>query len=451
MDKNIEDFKEKVFEKALNSGFSDCEIMYHKSNSFSVSVFEGEIYQYKNSSSNGISFRGTLNGTMGYSYTENVQNSEIDLLIENAKINAKLISDDEIEELFYTTEKYKVVNSFYPEIESATVDFKISLAKQIEKSCYEYSDKITKVETTVIANGLTESYIANTKGLCLEDKSNICYAYTQTVAGEGEEKKLGFDKWIGTNFDDLDPKNLAKLASERAINFMGAKPLKSEKLPVIFENESFTDLLSCFASAFTAESVQRGYSKLKGKLGEKIGNDLITIKDDAFCDKSLINTSFDSEGVPCQNKVVVEKGVLRTYLYNTKTAKKDNVESTGNGYRGSIKSSLSTTTTNFYLEEGQCENLATEASRGVLITELSGLHAGVNTISGDFSLLFGGFLIENGNKSVPIEQMTVSGNFYDMLFDVRAIGSDLKFDFPNGMGVIGSPSVLVDNLTVSGL
>ncbi len=451
MDFNIESFKSEIFEKALNQGFSDCEIMYHKSNSFSVSIFEGEIHQYKNSSSNGISFRGTYNGTMGYSYTENVQNSEIDLLIENAKIGSAIISDDEIEELFYTTDKYKEVNSFYPEIENASVDYKINLAKEIEKSSYAYSDKIIKVETTVIANGLTESYIANTKGLCLNDKSNVCYAYTQVVAGEESDKKLGFDKWIGTDFSDLQPIHLSKLACDKAISSIGAKPLKSEKLPVIFENESFTDLLSCFASAFTGESVQRGYSKLKGKINEKIGNELITIHDDAFCDKAIFNTAFDSEGVPCKNKVIVEKGILKTYLYNTKTAKKDGTHSTGNGYRGSIKSSLSTTTTNFYLEEGKKDELLTDIKRGVLITDLSGLHAGVNTISGDFSLLFGGFLIIDGQKNEPIEQMTVSGNFYDMLFDVKAIGKDLKFDFPSGMGAIGSPSVHVENLTVSGL
>ncbi len=451
MSLNIENFKNELFEKALSQGFADCEIMYNKSNSFSVSIFEGKINQYKNSQSNGVSFRGTYNGSMGYAYTENVQNSEIDLLLENAKINSALINSEEVEELFYTTEKYKEVNSFYPKIEEVTVDEKIALAKQIEKCCYDYSDKISKVETTVVANGLTESYIANTKGLNLFEKSNICYAYTQTVAKDGDSTKLGFDKWIGTDFADLNPTELAKGASDRAINSLGAKPLKSEKMLVVFENESFTDLLSCFASSFFAESVQRGYSKLKGKLGEKIGNELINIRDDAFFGKALINTSFDSEGVPCEDKVIVENGVLKSFLYNTKTAKKDGVKSTGNGYRGGIKSSLSTATTNFYLVPTTTQSVVDGIEKGVLITELSGLHAGVNTISGDFSLLFGGYLIENGKKTMPIDQMTVSGNFYTLLFDVKAVGSDLKFDFPDGMGAIGTPSVLVENLTVSGL
>ncbi len=448
---NIENFKEEIFTKALSNGFSDCEILYIKSNSFSVSIFQGEINQYKNSSSSGISFRGTFDGKMGYSYTENVLPSEINLLVENAKINAKLVDADEIEELFYTEEKYKEVNSFYPEIENTTVDEKINLAKQIEKEALKFSDKITKVETTVIANGLTENFIMNTKGLNLHEKSNICYAYTQTVAESGDSKKTGFEKWIGTSFDDLSPVDLAKSACEKAINSLSAKALPSEKLPVVFENESFTDLLSCFVSSFYAESVQRGYSKLKGKLGEKIGNEKITIRDDAFLESALINTSFDSEGVPCYNKVIVENGQLKSFLYNTKTAKKDNVRPTGNGYRGGIKSSLSTATNNFYLEPKENSDLLKGIEKGMFITELSGLHAGVNTISGDFSLLFSGYLIENGVKTSPIEQMTVAGNFYTLLFDVREVGNDLTFDFPSGMGAIGSPSVLVDNLTVSGL
>ncbi len=448
---NFDNFKEKLFEKALNAGFLDCEILYFKSNSFSVSIFEGEINQYKNAKSVGVSFRGTVGGKMGYSFTENVQISEIDLLIENAKINAKLINEEEKEELFYTEEKYREVNSFYPEIETVTVDEKIELAKKIEKLALEHSEKIVKVETTVVANGLTEMFIANTKGLNLHEKSNICYAYTSVVAEELDAKKTGFEKWIGTSFKDLSPKDLSESASLKAIISLSAKPLESAKLPVIFENESFADILSCFVSSFIAESVQRGYSKLKGKLGEKIGNDKITIRDDAFFDKALIKSSFDSEGVPCQDKVVVENGVLKTYLYNTKTAKKDGVSSTGNGYRGGIKASLGTSTTNFYLEPKENIDLLKGLEKGVLITDVSGLHAGINTISGDFSLLFDGFLIENGVKTKPIEQMTVAGNFYDLLFDIREVGSDLKFDFPSGMGAIGSPSVLVDNLTVSGL
>ncbi len=447
----FENFKDELFKKALESGFTDCEILYNKSNSFSVSIFEGEINQFKNAQSNGVSFRGTFNGIMGYSYTENVQNSEIDLLIENAKVNATLVDDSEKEELFFTTEKYKEVNSFYPKIEEATVDFKIALAKDIEKKALAYNDKITKVETTVVANSLAESFIANTKGLNLYEKSNLCYAYIQTVAEEGEFKKVGFDKWIGTDFDDLDAEKLSKGACDRAINSLYAKPINSAKLPVVFENESFTDLLSCFAHSFFAENVQRGYSKLKGKLNEKIGNENITFRDDSFLDVALINSSFDSEGVPCYNKVVVENGVLKTFLYNTKTAKKDNVASTGNGYRGGIKSSLGTATTNFYLVPSDNDNLLDGIEKGILITELSGLHAGVNSISGDFSLLFGGYLIENGVKTDAIEQMTVAGNFFTMLFDVEKVGSDLTFDFPDGMGAMGSPSVLVNNLTVSGL
>lgn len=451
MNTDIIKFKEKLFEEALKNGFSDAEILYYKSNSFSVSIFEGEINQYKNSNSNGVSFRGTFNGNMGYSFTEKVLLDEIPLLIENAKLNATILSSDEDEELFYTDEKYKEVNNYYPDLETVLVDEKIKLAKEIEKEALNYSDKVTKVTTTVVANGLTESYMANTKGLELSDISNIAYAYTQVVAEENESKKVGFAKWIGTSFDDLNPKDIALDACSRAIKSLNAKPIKSEKLNVVFSNESFCDMLSVFSSSFFAENVQRGFSKLKDKLGEKIASDILTIRDDAFFDKSIIKTSFDSEGVPCSNKVVIENGVLKTYLYNTKTAKKDNVKPTGNGYRGSTKSPLSTSTTNFYVVPSENENIFKNIKKGVLITDLSGLHAGVNTISGDFSLSFDGFLIEDEKVTSPIEQMTVSGNFYDMLFDIKEIGNDLVFDFPDGIGAIGSTSVLVDSLTVSGL
>lgn len=451
MDKNIVDFKVALFKKAISSGFSDCEIVYNKSDSFSVSIFKGDIYQYKNSKSNGLSFRGTFNGTMGYSYTEKVEESEIDLLIENAKINATLVSDVEKEELFYTDKPYKKVNSYYEELETVTDDVKIELAKSIEKNALEYSDLVTQVETTVVANGLSYSYMENTKGLCLEDTSNIAYSYIQLVCEDGDSKKVGFEKWIGTSFSDLNPKEMAKSACDKAIKSLNAKTLKSEKLPIVFNNECFSDLLTVFASSFYAENVQRGFSKLKGKLNEKIANEKVNIRDDAFFEKSIVKTSFDSEGVPCSDKVVVLDGVLKTFLYNTKSAKKDNVESTGNGYKGSIKSSLSTSTTNFYLVPTNNGDIFKDIKKGVFITELSGLHAGVNTISGDFSLSFDGFLIEDDKVTTPIEQMTVAGNFYDMLFDIKDVFNNLAFDFPDGLGAIGSPSVLVNELSISGL
>lgn len=451
MDNNIINFKETLFSKALEKGFTDAEILYTKSDTFSVTVFKGEIYQYKNAKSEGVSFRGTFNGNMGYSFTEKVLPSEIDLLIENAKINATLIASDEVEELFYTDKPYKEINSFYPSIEDTTVDEKIALCKQLEKDALSYDKKVSQVDTTVVANGLTISYISNTKGLNLEEKSNIAYSYIQTVVEDNDSKKVGFEKWIGTSFSDLDTKKIAKSAVERGLKALNAKTLPSKKTDIVFSNESFTDLLSVFSASFFGETVQRGFSKLKGKIGEKIGADILTICDDAFCDKSIVNTSFDSEGVPCSDKVIIENGVLKQFLHNTKSAKKDNVEPTGNGYRGSIKSSLSTSTTNFYVKPSENTDVVKNQKDAILITELSGLHAGVNTISGDFSLSFDGFLIENGEISTPIEQMTVAGNFYDMLFDISEIGSDLTFDFPDGLGAIGSPSVLIKNLSVSGL
>ncbi|MGL6100882.1 MAG: metallopeptidase TldD-related protein, partial [Fusobacteriaceae bacterium] len=159
------------------------------------------------------------------------------------------------------------------------------------------------------------------------------------------------------------------------------------------------------------------------------------------------SASFDAEGVPTKPKNLIENGILKTYLYNLKTAKKDGVESTGNAAKGGYKGTMGISSFNLYLEKGDesFETLLNRIENGILITGFSGLHSGLNSISGDFSLATEGFLIKNGKVEKPLNQITAAGNFFDLLNNIECIGDDLKFNLSG----VGSPSLIVKNISIS--
>lgn len=444
------EFKEIVFKKAESAGFSEYEITGSRSESFSVSVFKGEIEKYYKNITAGIGFRGILNGKTGYSYSEEISAQAADFIVKEAAQNASVMSIEETEEVYAGDEVYPEVDFIYnPELNKFKDDEKISLAKEIEKAAYDFSPKIELVTGATVGTGFSEVYIANSKGLDLFQKRNSLVCVLNVIAAEGHRKKTGSEVFLGNSLSDFDMGELVKTACEKAINALEATPVKGYGGRVIFKNEAFNEILGVFCQNFFGELAQKGFSLLKDREGEKIAADIITIKDDPILREGYSSSAFDSEGVASRAKIVVENGVLKTLLYTLKSAKKAKGNATaGNGYKGSYKGQVQTSTTNFYIENGSLsyDELVKELKDGVIITKTSGLHAGANPISGDFSLLCEGFLAEGGKITRPVDQITCAGNFYKLMKDVKFLGNDLKFSL-NG---IGSPSLIADNITVSG-
>lgn len=445
---DIKLFKNQLFSKAYNFGFSDFEVYFSSSKSVKVSVFKGEIENFKNSENGGVSFRGIFNGKMGYSYSEKVHPSIIDDLLISAKQNSTIIDDLEEEEIFSGSKVYPNLQTFYEPLQYISSKDLINSCINMEKAALSFSDKIFSCNYCSVGKVYSYTYIANSNGLELDKKENYIYAFLNTLAKEGNHIKSGSATFVGFDFDKFDPVSLASESALKAIKSLGATSLVSGKYNVIFQNDAFAELFSCFINSFSAEFVQKGFSLLKGKLNSLVFSPLITILEDPLKVDGVASSPFDSEGVACFSKTIVEKGVLKTFLYNLKSAKKDNVKSTGNGFKSNFKSPVSTDVTNFFIQNGTIskDDLICSVKNGVLITEISGLHSGINSISGDFSLLAQGFLIENSTITTPIEQITVSGNFFNILENVVSISDDLKF-LDSG---VGAPSIFVGKLDISG-
>ncbi|MDK2800250.1 MAG: PmbA protein [Clostridiales bacterium] len=448
----LDAFKDILFDRAKKEGFSEYEIYYVDGENFKISVYEKEIDQYSVNTKIGLSFRGLYHGKMGYAYTEILDNEAIELLIKNAKANAMAIENEDIEVIYGEKDTYAEVKGYNEALETVSVDEKIELALALEKNVHEQSDKVKGVEYCLVQSSKNSRRIINSKGLDVQYKSNGIAAVLIPIIQDGEKMITGEAFKVTNIFEEINPQQLAKEAVADALAYIGAEAVESGNYPIALRNDVAADLLATFSGIFSADNVQKGLSLLKGKMGKQIGSSKLTILDDPLLKNGICSTPFDDEGVATYTKTVVEKGRLHTFLYNLKTAMKDGVKTTGNASKSSYASPVDIAPTNFYIQPGEksFEQLLKNLDDGILITQLQGMHSGTNAVTGDFSLAAKGFLVKKGKIKRPIEQITVSGNFFKVLENIEQVGADLKFGMPTGQGCFGSPTLLITQLSIAG-
>ncbi len=447
---NIREFKEIIFKEAEKRGITDFELFYQSNKSFKVNVFQGEIEKYYNNSSGGVSFKAIVKGKTGYAYSERLDSESVNFLLESVIKNSE-IANDEGEYIYSGDECYPKVDVFNKGLDDYDSNFKIKLCKDIERAALSYDERIISVKSCFVGTDEDEIYIANSKNLELFQSSNYASVYILVTAEENNTRKTGGEFWRGMDFGPVNYVKIAENACRKALSLLGSEPVEKGEMNVIFKNEAFADILTTFMDCFFAENCQKGSSLLKGKVGEKIASERVTIKDMPLLEGGFSTRGFDSEGVASYNKTVIENGKLNTLLYNLKSAAKDNIKSTGNGFKASFKSASSTAATNFVFEKGEhgFDELIYELYDGLIITRLAGLHSGAEPISGNFSLAADGFLVKGGKVLAPVEQITISGNFFDVLKNILNFSDDLYFDMATSKGAVICPSVLVKNINVA--
>lgn len=444
----LKEFIDKLFEEAKNNGFNEYEVYYVDRESLSINVYKEEVEKYSLTTSYGLSFRGKINGKIGYSYTEILDEDAIKMLVKNSKESALTIENEDIQFIYEGDKEYAEVSSYYEALENLPADKLIDLALSMEKESKALDNRVASFGGCGIGYSKSKYGIINSKGLNLENKSNLLSAYVVPIIKEGENMHDGMGYVTAKSLEEVNPKKIAKDGINEAISRIGGKSIPSGKYKTIINNEAMVSLLSTFAGVFSGDAAQKGLSLLKGKEGEIIASNKVTLLDDPHLVDGLSSVPFDDEGVATKKKDIIHEGKLMTLLHNLKTAHKGNTKSTGNGFKSSYASPVGVSPTNFYIQKGNksLDELIEEVGEGVILTEFAGLHSGANSITGDFSLAAKGFYIKDGKKDFPIEQITVAGNFFDLLKNVIEVGSDLKFP----MSSVGSPSVRVEGLSIAG-
>jgi len=425
----------------------DIEILLSAGNSFSVKINEQNVESFNYADSKGIGVRIITGGKVGYAYTEKFDEETFKRIVDEAIENAKYTEDDDLVIMENYPENKDCPNVYSKELDKVDVSDKIQLAKDLEKYAKQADERVFNVPYAMYADGKSYSRIANSKGLDREDTQNYAYSYVGVLSAEKDDKRMGMDFLITRDFSKFDPKKMAEVSVKKSTDLLNGLPVNSGKYPVVFNNEMMATMLATFSSIFNAKSVQEGRSLLKGKIGQKIADDKVTIVDDSLHPEGFSTSAFDSEGYPTEKTVLIEKGILKTYLHNTITARKDGVQSTGNAARG-YKATLGISTSNFMIEAGEHKeaDLFKKYDSIIEIVSLQGMHSGANAISGDFSLGAQGFLWENGKRKHSLKPFTVSGNYLQMLSDVEAIADNFNFDISSN----GASSVLIKELNISG-
>lgn len=451
MNKDV--FIEKLLERAYSKGVGSAEVYLSENKKLSIQIFDGKVDKYQVSEGCGLGFRIEVGKQIGYSYTEIFDEKSIPFLIESAIDNATLLEREEVETIFEGSEKYSklVAEDKDFAVENIESNRKIDDLLNIEKHIRDKYDKIDSIPYLGYSEVQYGVHIKNTEGLNLKYNNSYGYRMLQVVSKDKEQAFSKYGYQLIKDYNNSNNIDLADKISKECIEKNDSKPIKSGEYKVVFDSECMSDLLSAFTNSFSAERVQKHLSFFENKLNDKVASDKIQIIDDPFFEKAYVKRIFDDEGVAMYRKQLIKDGVLVDFMHNRKTAEKWGVKSTGNGAKSGYKGVLGVSHSNFYIEPGKHskEDMLKEDTV-LLIKELEGLHAGLNGITGDFSLSAQGVLYENGIRKHSVNQITVAGNFFDMLKNVDMIGSDFFINVPGQLGSVGAPIIKFNKLQISG-
>ncbi len=442
----INEIKELILKEVRSKGLKEFDIYVNSSSSLSIESKGGKVDSFEVSKQTGASLRVLSSGRQGFSYCSDFEPANIARMVDDASAGANHTTPDEFRVLSEAGGTVPAVSVYDAGIKDVPEEDKIERAKLLESVVLSFDSRVKRVRKAAYSESEYEVCILNSRGVDVTHKGTYCSASISALVEEGAESEMGSDFDFSRSYDGLDVKMVGRRAAENAVRQLGGRRIKTVRCPVVLENSVAADFLSVLASSFIADSVQKGKSLLAGKIGTSVGSAILNVFDDGLYPGGLGTAPVDGEGISRQRTPLIQGGVLKGYLYDTYTAAKEKVKSTGNAIRGGIKTPPSTGLTNLYLEKGalNMDAMLSKAGKGLFITEVMGMHT-ANPVSGDFSVGAAGIWFENGKKAYPVKGIAIAGNIIDILKSVIAVGDDLRF-----FGKVGAPSLLISDLTVSG-
>ena len=443
------EFKDLVIAQCADQGITEYELYYQAGSSTSVDTFQHSVNEFTSSYSGGICFRCIVGGKMGYASTEALTADQAKALVLKAADNASVLESEEAVFLGEGGQEYEAMEDRSYDLPTTEA----LIAKVLETTEKLYAADPMAVDGCQTQGILETSEVAifNSKGLDLHHSNKTTGLIVVGVVSNGQEMSNDYKIKLG-DLNAIDTDALVAKAIGGAKEKLGGEVAPTGQYPVVFSTEAMCSLLGVYSSIFNSESAQKGLSKLAGQEGQVIAAPCVTLMDDPFHAENPMPTNFDAEGSPTHKKAVIENGVLNTLLYNLKTAAVAGKKTTGNASKAGYDAAVGIRPFTMYLENGDLteEQLLEKAGNGVYITDLNGLHAGADPISGDFSLQSAGYMIENGKKTTYVKSFTVAGNFYDLLKNITGLANNCHLPMAFGSTAFGAPATLVEGLSIAG-
>ncbi len=450
----LQQLAQDVVAHAMKNGATAAECVIREGNEFSTTVRCGDVEQLKEAGSKGLGLRVFLGKRAASSYTSDFSSAGIERLISSSLAAAKVTSEDPFSGLPDPVRVGSCVGDldlFHADVTRLEPSPMIDLARSAEQAAFAVDSRIKNSEGASFDAFYGRRILATSQNFLGEYQRSSCSLAVSPIAVSGTEAGgagMQRDYWysVSRSFAGLEAaEQVGRTAAQRALRRLGARKVSTCRVPVVFDQRAAGTLLGSVLGAVNGDAIYRGASFLAGKLGEKVASENVTIIDDGAMVGGLGSSPFDDEGVRSGRTVVLEKGVLKSYLLNCYTARKLGLQTTGNASRG-MAGTPGIGPTNFYLEAGghSPEDIIKSIKNGFYITDFIGF--GVNIVTGDFSYGASGLWIENGELAYPVEEITVAGNLLAMLEGITMVGADLEF-----RGSIASPTLKIDEMTVAGL
>ena len=435
-----------VIESAKSKGADMVEVYLNNDRELYIEVREGRVETMKLAGERGLGLRLVKGNQVGFAYTSDLNPESIQSVVDQALVNAANTVEDPYLVVPEPASQYPELDLYDSTIMDTSVEEKINLAKVMEEEAKKHDSRVKIIEGSTYTDAETEVTLMNSLGVDLGYRGTYSGIYIALVAVQGEENQTGFALNYSLKYKDLNAKSTGREATTRAVRMLGARTVSSQKVPVLLEPYVAIGFLGLLAPALTAEAVQKGRSLFADKRGQKVASEKISIIDDGSLPGGIASAPFDGEGVPTSRTKLITGGVLQGFLHNTYTAAKEGVKSTGNGVRGSFKSTPEVGATNFFIEKGTTDpsEMVAGLKNGFYVTEVLGMHT-ANPISGDFSLGAVGLMIENGSIAYPVRGVALAGNIIEMMKNIEGVGNDLTF-----FGGRGAPTLLIGEMALSG-
>jgi PmbA protein len=444
-----QEFVTDIVSKALRSGASDAEAVFAEGDEFETLVRLGQVEQLKEAGSRAMGLRVFQGNRTASTSTSDLSSAGIEQMVSGAMALVQVTSEDPFAGL-PEQEEFGALSDdldlYYDDVYSLPAIERIEYARRTEAAAMAADVRIQNSGGGSFDAATGRKILANSRGFSGEVRRSSCSISAQPIA-QSADGGMQRDYWYSSqrSLALLDsPESVGLEAARRTVRKLGARKVATQRVPLVFAPEVATSILGAIMGAINGNAVYRSSSFLAGKLGETVAGSNLTVIDDGTTPGGFGSSPFDGEGLQTRRKIVLDRGVLTSYLLNTYTARKLGLRSTGNATRG-LAGSPGIGCGNFYLEPGMKtpEEILAEIPSGLYVTDLIG--HGVNIVTGDYSHGASGLWIENGELAYPVEEITVAGNLKEMLHNISSIGNDLIF-----RSAVACPTICIEGMTIAG-
>ena len=435
---------------ALAQAGEQVEAVVSRGRETEIKAYGGEVESLSSAQSQGVGIRVVADGRQGFAYAATFEADVLAETLAEARDNAAFATIDEFVGLAEPDGVEVADLDLYDQaLETFPSDHKVDLAIELERATLAADPRIAGIESAEYVDVLAEGAIVTGTGIRTFGRETACYVMASVMASEGDETQTGFGFSVGRQPGELDVARAATEAAERATRMLGAVKPGSERLTVVLDPWVTAQFLGILAFTLNGEAVLKGRSLFADRLGDEVASPVVTLVDDPTDPDAFTATETDGEGLATRRNPLIEGGVLRLFVHNAYTARRAGTTSTGSAVRSGFKSTPGVGCMATSLAPGTATQaeLVALVGDGLLVQDVSGLHSGVNPVSGDFSTGAEGLRIRGGEVAEPVREFTIASTLQRMLLDVRAVGNDLQWLPMSASGV----SLVIDEVTISGV